>query len=239
MIHKRDMTMQSEATQGSYPTRHPQARDSSSHMLCAALLLCPLSLIDSLLWRCRCFFWRVARNEGLQYVAVRSKYPLLQYIAVYCSVLQCVAVYCSVLHCAAVRCSVLQCVTMRHLKWQWETSYHTSPTSHHTHVTWLIRLTWRHPHVCHDSFTCAMSHSCTAWLIYPFSKKKVAREHKHKKIHFCSHTYICMLARFVFFSCVNLFSDRIWVQRIWASLKETCILPYMRHLCHHKSHMCH
>ena len=36
--------------------------------------------------------------------------PVLQCVAVCCSVLQCVAVCCSVLQCVAVCCSVLQCV---------------------------------------------------------------------------------------------------------------------------------
>ena len=63
---------------------------------------------------------------------------------------------------------LLQCATMRHLTWQWETSYRTSPTSHLTHVTWLIPFKWRHLHVCQHSFTCSMTHSSTAWLICPF-----------------------------------------------------------------------
>jgi len=38
--------------------------------------------------------------------------PVLQCVAVCCSVLQCVAVCCSVLQCVAVCCSVLQCVAV-------------------------------------------------------------------------------------------------------------------------------
>jgi len=38
--------------------------------------------------------------------------PVLQCVAVVCSVLQCVAVICSVLQCVAVICSVLQCVAV-------------------------------------------------------------------------------------------------------------------------------
>ena len=41
-----------------------------------------------------------------------SKVPVLQCVAVCCSVLQCVAVCCSVLQCAAVCCSVLQCAAV-------------------------------------------------------------------------------------------------------------------------------
>jgi len=49
----------------------------------------------------------------LQCVAVCcSVFRVLQYVAVYCSVLQCVAVCCSALQWVAVGCSVLQCVAV-------------------------------------------------------------------------------------------------------------------------------
>ena len=50
------------------------------------------------------FFWRTAHGEGLQCVAVRSKYPLSQEV--------CVAACCSVLQCVAACCSVLQRVVV-------------------------------------------------------------------------------------------------------------------------------
>jgi len=136
-----------------------------------------------------------ARCSALQCVVVRCS--VWQYIAVYCSVLQCIAVYCTMLHCGAVRCSVLQCVTIRDLKSEWETSYQKSPTSYYLHVTSHIRLTW-HLHVCQHSFTCAMTHSCTAWLICPFAKKKVAREHtqRHRFLFSYTYTFACLPAFF-------------------------------------------
>jgi len=51
--------------------------------------------------------WRV-----LSTVEVEQEHPVLQCVAVCCSVLQCVAVCCSVSQCVAVCCSVLQCVAV-------------------------------------------------------------------------------------------------------------------------------
>jgi len=50
--------------------------------------------------------------EHLKIVLLQLRIVLLQYVAVFCSVLQCVAVFCSVLQCVAVRCSVLQEITL-------------------------------------------------------------------------------------------------------------------------------
>ena len=70
--------------------------------------------------------------------------PVLQFIAVCCSVLQCVAVCCSVLQCVAVCCSVLQCVAV----WQyvaffhevWESSSLSLSLSHSTTLCCFLAL---------------------------------------------------------------------------------------------------
>jgi len=62
-------------------------------------------------WSCqRGKTWRRAQKHSS--VGTRSRTPVLQCVAVCCSVLQCVAVCCSALQCVAVCCSVVQCVAV-------------------------------------------------------------------------------------------------------------------------------
>ena len=129
---------------------------------------------------------------------------MLQCATVFCSVLQCVAVcvalFCTVLYCVAQCCSELQfvavfpeccsamqCVATCCSVLQLGTSDDQRPTSHHSCVTWLIRLTWHiHVsmtwmtwmdhitrewvmsliHVSCDPFTCDVTHSCVTRLIH-------------------------------------------------------------------------
>ena len=95
-----------------------------------------------------------------------------------------------------------------------------------SHVSALI-------HVYHDSFMHRMTH--LSLLL-----KKKQHESTHQKTYFCSHAYICMLARILFlceFFSLTLwifFPDTIWVQMMWASL--ICDVTHSCWLCEFPPH---
>ena len=70
-----------------------------------------LGHVTNMDWSCqRGKTWRRAQKHSS--VGTRSGTPVLQCVAVCCSVLPCIAVCCSVLQCVAVHCSVLQCIAL-------------------------------------------------------------------------------------------------------------------------------
>ena len=195
--------------------------------VCRSLLQC-VAVCGSVL---HCVAVRAVCLSALQCAAVRCS--ALQCIAVYCSVQQCITACCIVLQCVAVCCSVLQLGTL-----------HRNERPHITRALHPIIYMWRHSFDWHDTFTCVRSHSRVPWLIHaphdsfiPSQKKICTRTHTRKSISALTHTSACLPA--FFFSCCEFsFSDRIWLQRIWACLKGVCTPPHMRPICHHKSPIC-